>query len=772
MNLPAGPQDPLYRFGPFLADPIVGRLFCGSHEVPLTPKSFSVLLVLLTSNGQLVSKEELFQRIWPDTFVEPNNLARNISMIRKALHEHDADREYIVTISGRGYRFVTPVSEVSRVELAEGAAATVTGRIADPPATVSGLHAEASPSEPVGDLGSAPAVAARAAGGRALVIAAGLAVFLGAAALLVMGLRDRPTDPGPERRLLKLTSGGRLENEPTWSPDGRFVAYSSDRSGNFDIWVQPTGDGNPIQITFGTARDWQPSWSPDGRHIAFRSERDGGGLFVVPALGGDERRLTDFGYQPQWSPDGSRILFSEARDVYVMGLGDPAPTRIADDAWAGLIGRFRVGWHPDGRRIGAYGNDRTHGWSFWTVPIDGGPRIRSAVSPAVAERLRDADVRLGQFVWARDGATLYFEGRSEHTANLWRIRLDPRTLAWVAGPDRLTTSSNLENGLALSPDGKRLAFGSRVERTVAWSLPFDPVSGRIVGDGEAVTPESANAEILDLSPDGSQLAYRVAGRHRHELWIRSLDRQADHLRTVEVDSAIIQPRWSRDGTQLAYLRRPIDPQRAAAVVLLGVNDDGGQRVLPAVHSPEMVYDWSVDGRSFLVRCRTTSVLSAICRLANSEADGSVPDMHIVAADPKRNLYAAKQSPDGRWVSFIAASDLTRSTVFVSPAAGGPWMAMTPPEDRYFEDKPRWSPDGRTLYYLSNRNGFWNLWGRRFDPVAGTPAGDAFQVSRFDSSLQMVPSNVSDLQIAITHRRLILPVTQTSGAVWVLDNVDR
>ena len=411
--------------------------------------------------------------------------------------------------------------------------------------------------------------------------------------------------------------------------------------------------------------------------------------------------------------------------------------------------------------------DGASGPCRWTADRALDPRSHAAV----AKRLRDADVRLGQFVWARDGATLYFEGRSEHTVNLWRIRVDPQTLAWIAGPDRLTTSSTLENALALSPDGKRLAFGSRVERTVAWSLPFDPVSGRIVGDGVAVTPESANAEILDLSPDGSRLAYRVAGRHRHELWIRSLDRQADHLRTVEVDSAIIQPRWSRDGTQIAYLRRPVDPRRAAVVVLLGVTDVGGQRVLPAVHSPEMVYDWSVDGRSFLVRCRTKSVLSAICRLANPAADGSVPDMHMVAADPKRNLYAAKQSPDGRWVSFIAASDRTRSTVFVSPAAGGPWIPITGTDDRYFEDKPRWSPDGRALYYLSNRNGFWNLWGRRFDPETGKPAGDAFQVSRFDSSLQMVPSNVSDLQIAITDRRLILPVTQTSGAVWVLDNVD-
>jgi Tol biopolymer transport system component/DNA-binding winged helix-turn-helix (wHTH) protein len=771
MKLAAGPQDPLYRFGAFVADPAVGRLYHGTDEVPLTPKSFSVLVVLLTSTGQLVSKEELFRRVWPDTFVEPNNLARNISMIRKALHECDADREYIVTISGRGYRFVARVNQIPRVEFAQPAPELVTAGSVTDPSGLNRLNEESLAVLPDGHHGWSANAQSGRAGWRTPAIAAGL-MMLFVAAVLVMGSRQRPAESAPERRLWKLTSAARIENEPTWSSDGRWIAYSSDRSDNFDIWVQPVAEGTPIQITFAAARDWQPSWSPDGRHIVFRSERDGGGLFAVPALGGTERRLTDFGYQPQWSPDGSRILFTEAQQLYVVGLDGAAASRVGGTALSGLIGRFRVGWHPNGRQISVYGNDPTYGWSFWTVPLDGGPRVRSSVSGHVAQRLRDTGVRLGGFVWSPRGDALYFEGRSEETSNIWRIRVNPSTLEWVAGPDRLTTGSSLESGIALSRDGKQLAFGSRIERTVAWSLPFDPVSGRITGDGEAVTPESANAEILDLSPDGSQLVYRVASRNRHELWIRSIESQADHLRTVEVDSAIIQPRWSRDGTQLAYLRRPVDPQRAAAVVLLGANDDAGQRVLPAVHSPEMVYDWSVDGRSFLVRCRTKSVLSAICRLANSPTDGSLPDMHMVAADPKRNLYAAKQSPDGRWVSFIAATDLTRSTVFVSPAAGGPWIAITETEDRYFEDKPRWSPDGRTLYFLSNRNGFWNLWGRRFEPDAGKPVGDAFQVSRFDSTLQMVPSNVSDLQIAITRRRLILPVTQTSGAVWVLDNVDR
>ncbi|MPY91232.1 MAG: hypothetical protein GEU99_25390 [Luteitalea sp.] len=775
-KLRAGPGDPLYQFGSFLADPVVGRLYYGDDEVPLTPKSLKVLMTLVEHRGQRVDKDELLQLVWPDTFVEPNNLARNISMIRKALHECDGDQEYIITVPNRGYRLAPTVRQIPRAEFA------VSTAISPPAEEESDLNAPAV-REPKPEMGPAPVQQIQAAvAGRATDVAehwriawgtfaaaAGFILILGAVAAFLSGSREQ-ADLAPARRLWQLTAAGHLKAEPSWAPDGQLVAYSADRNGNFDIWVQPISGGSPIRVTNGAARDWQPAWSPNGRYLAFRSERDGGGLFVVPAFGGIERRISDFGHAPQWAPDGSRMLFRGPLGVYLVGLDGSGPSLVRSNVLSNQIGRFQVAWHPDGRRISVYGNDRQHGWSLWTVNVEGGNGIQSRTAPAVARRVKEVGLTLGQFVWAPAGDALYFEGRSDYTENLWRVRVNPRTLEWVGGPDRLTTGSSLDRAPAISPDGKRLAFGSHVERTAAWSLPFDPISGRILGEGEPVTPEGANAEILDMSPDGRQLVYRVNARGRQELWIRSVDVGADRLRTVEAGAAIIQPRWSRDGTHLAYLRRPADAMRAAAVVLLAAEDGGQERVLAASRSPEMVYDWSEDGRSFLVRCRANSVQSAICSLANSAGSDRAPDMRVIAADARRNLYAAKRSPDERWVSFIAAPDRTQSTVFVSPAEGGPWTAIT--EDRYFEDKPRWSPDGRTLYFLSNRTGFFNVWGRRFDPQRGKPVGEPFQVSQFDSSVQMVRNDVSNLQIAVTRDRLILPITQTLGAIWVLENVDQ
>src|SRR5215213_2720200 len=97
--------------------------------------------------------------------------------------------------------------------------------------------------------------------------------------------------PSVQRSLTRLTFGGGLQTEATWSLDGRSIAYASDQGGNSDIWVQSVGGGEPVQLTRSPGEDTEPSWSPDGRNIVFRSDREGGGLFVVPAVGGPERQL-------------------------------------------------------------------------------------------------------------------------------------------------------------------------------------------------------------------------------------------------------------------------------------------------------------------------------------------------------------------------------------------------------------------------------------------------------------------------------------------------
>src|SRR5262249_25077972 len=130
-----------------------------------------------------------------------------------------------------------------------------------------------------------------------------LPVAIGSLALAILGvlawrLTRSPTEkPLPGPALIRLTTDPGLTTEPSLSPDGKIIAYASDRSGesNLDIWVQQLAGGEPHQITKNPSDDHEPVFSPDGSKIAFRSERDGGGIYVVSTLGGTEREIASEG---------------------------------------------------------------------------------------------------------------------------------------------------------------------------------------------------------------------------------------------------------------------------------------------------------------------------------------------------------------------------------------------------------------------------------------------------------------------------------------------
>lgn len=94
------------------------------------------------------------------------------------------------------------------------------------------------------------------------------------------------------------------------------------------------------------------------------------------------------------------------------------------------------------------------------------------------------------------------------------------------------------------------------------------------------------------------------------------------------------------------------------------------------------------------------------------------------------------------------------------------------QDGHFYDKPRWSPDGRILYFLSNRTGFFNVWGIRFDLDQGRPIGEPFRVTAFESPGRMISSVIATAEIAVVRNKLAVPITEVSGNIWMLDGVDR
>ena len=339
-----------------------------------------------------------------------------------------------------------------------------------------------------------------------------LAILTGTLVMVTFQLRPAVVAV-PERSLRQFTFESGLQKSPTWSPDGRAVAFVSDRAGNSDLWVQALNEPQATQITASPANESEPDWSPNGQSLVFRSESNGGGLFVVSARGGPVRQIANFGYKPRWSPDSKLVLFSSSGHrggtprFHVVEASGGEPRALPAAAFEGITPQY-VAWRPDGRAVSAWGPDAKDRWALLTSSIDGGidggTATRSSLSPDVERRFVNSGVSFERFAWDRSGTHLFFEGSARETRSLWRVTVDPRTLTWIGGPEQLTSGTTADVDLAVSPDATRVVFAASSTRTRLWVFPFDPVAGTVTDVGEPMTSGGAGEQDADTPDDGTQ----------------------------------------------------------------------------------------------------------------------------------------------------------------------------------------------------------------------------------------------------------------------------
>ncbi len=492
-----------------------------------------------------------------------------------------------------------------------------------------------------GAVEASAAAAARPGRRTALVVAvAGLALVAAAAAFFV--LRNRPAPPGATAagELVRLTSLPGLEDDPTWSPDGRSIAYSSEEAGHQGIWMRQIAGERGIPLGNAEVDEAQPAWSPDGNYIAFVSTRDRGGrfggmvgiggnvgvfsmlpgqngdLFVMPALGGTARKIAENAYDPSWSPDGKSLAFRSIRD----GSWRIWTVRLEDGRAAAVPGieppAVSPSWSPDGRWL-VYMGGRGLQWDLYVTPPGGGTPSR-LVEDSASLPLRP--------VWAADGASVVFSSNRGGPRNLWRLRLrgDPPRAA--GHPERITTGVGEDVSPSVSRDGSALAYSTVRMGMDVWKL--DLASGQM----SRLTSETTREDQPQISPDGRQLLFNSDRSGRSELWTMNFE------------------------------------TRQLTLVGPGLSGSGA---------------WSPDGRAV--------------------ASGSEQGLRILDLKSNQTITIAPElataypsfSRDGQWVCFQGLKG-QRARLYRAPAGGGP--ATEIPTGEGLPNDPSWSPDGKTIYY--------------------------------------------------------------------------
>jgi serine/threonine protein kinase len=595
---------------------------------------------------------------------------------------------------------------------------------------------------------------------------------------LRLSFAPRPDPPGPvDRPLTRLTFDQGLQTDAAFSPDGRWIAYASDHGGNFDIWVQAVDGGQPRQLTRSPAPDTQPAWSPDGKSIVFRSERDPGGLYRVSSEGGPETQLTSFGVHPVWSANGKQVLFRASTHAgghtalhSVSADGGEPPHEVAQ-AFSRSGNWTWLAPHPDGR-VSAIGLHLKSGQGFYTASSGGGGVVASR--PGKDGQWTQLAQTAQRFQWNADGTALYLEAVLNEVRNVWRVGVDPDTLEWVTA-ERITAGAGQDVAAALAPDGSRMALSVQQQTTRLWAYPLDASAGRTTGEGTPFTPEDARAQNASISPDGRLVAFVLvrAGRSQGELMVTDVDTQ----KTEAFATSSFVSAWSPDSSTLAYeLVRPdlVSPREIAlAVRKIG----GAERIVRRWTKDSNLHPtgWTRDGR-FIVGSYQSPAFSGRAKLAIWPASPSPEQTeHLLIEDPRSSLWQGSFSPNGRWLTFVSLplEDPTRVGIFVAREGAAPaaWIRIAP--NHAWADKPRWSPDGRFLYFVSDHGSpYFNLWGVRFDPDRGTPIGDPRQITKFDTPRLKILPDIVFAEIGISAQRAVLPMQTVRGNIWIMENVDR
>ncbi len=632
--------DSLLEFGPFRIDPDERVLSRDQQPVPLSPKAFDLLLVLVQRGGQVVTKDELMALLWPGTFVEESNIGQHVFQLRKALGENAQDPAYIVTVPGRGYRFV---GDVRPARKSNGAAAAQ-------PALFSASH--------------------RATWTRAALL--GLAVLVVVAVEAPRVLSSAP--PPKVLRVTQLTHSGSIAPFGRVLSDGARLYFTESKGGTGALAQAPVAGGEPTVLA--TVADAYTVYDIDAgrsRMLVGAPGPDGAApLWVLPTTGGTGRRLGDAitSGAATWLPDGHHVLYANNAQVFRVGEDGADPARLLTAN--GRVTSLRAS--PDGRKlcftVRRPGSGAT---SMWQSAADGSDAHPFALEGSAGDRRWGEGESCGD--WSPDGKYFVFHSAHGGVESYWVVR----KRGWFKSdpPVQIYTSPNHLGEPRFSPDAKTIFFVNYQERREL--VRYDNAKRLFVPYLGGVP-----ARFVSFSADGKWVAFR--SETDGTLW-RSRDDGSEKLQLTFPPMEVLHPTWSADGESIIFQGRL--PGKAAQ--LYSVPSHGGTAaLLSAGDAWETGPSESPDGR-FLLFQRWNANAGGTGHSAVYELDLKSNQATLLAGSD--DFDGVHWSPDGK---YAAASDQGHHKLMLFDFRQRKWSELA--DGNAYGWGLRWSSDSRYVYY--------------------------------------------------------------------------
>jgi eukaryotic-like serine/threonine-protein kinase len=578
-----------------------------------------------------------------------------------------------------------------------------------------------------------------AAGGLAVAALAAGAWYLGRSGARPVGsnLADVTLTP--------LTSEPGYEGEPTFSPDGETIAYVSDRTGNFEIFLKQVSGGPDVNITNSAADDVQPAFSPDGKQIAFVSTREsrthltyenfgvpptGGDIWVMPALGGSPRRIAESGNFPSWSSDGSSLVFMgggafKKKIFRVPASGGEAqeiPIRPPQGA-----GSFRFILYPALSPDGKWILVQVEQFRVLVAPSSGG----------VAKLL----CRGRRPVWAPDGRSIVYSNADQgKNYSLWRIPFSQGKGAADGPAEPVTVGRGVDTQAAMSRDGRAIAFTALEQTFNLETIPFDAELGRVTGEVKVLTSGNNDIEWKSLSPGGKSVAYANAAR----VWRLDPGHPAYQLTS---DPAFIdgQPRWSPDGQSIIFEREPAGERGNFSIWLMAADGAGARQLVEKARSGY----WMPDSQGITYSSLSDFYLYhfdlATRRSRRVTDEETRAPLHLV-------------SNDGKWIVYQSSAQ-SSITIHAHPIDGGETRVVAAAPGQMGSGHPMLSPSGNWFYYQVDHKNVYRLPG----PSQGWRKAEPQKVTNFPESGLFI----EDPRLSMDGRELIYSRGKITGDLWLL-----